>query len=152
METDSIRSPEVLVKEELDPVSVRKMLLCKFLYLRIMHKSQRRYRARQKTQATLHPFRRSKRKLALPEHVLERVDGEFLMAFEYHKVMPVSLMVAEKEILAVDRIEILPVFQGKFYGRKRRMDMQFIFHPMLLEKAEDSVYSFVSGHLLKLFA
>ena len=84
--------------------------------------------------------------------MFKRMDLHFLMAFEYHKVMPVSLMVAEKEVLAVDGIEILPVFQGEFYRRKRRMDMQFIFHPMLLEKAEDSVYSFVSGHLLKLFA
>ena len=84
--------------------------------------------------------------------MLKGVDSQLLMALEDYKVMPVSLMVAEKEVLAVDGIEILPVFQGEFYRRKRRMDMQFIFHPMLLQKAEDSVYSFVSGHLLRLFA
>jgi len=80
------------------------------------------------------------------------MDLHFLMAFEYHEIMSVSLVVAEKEVLAVDRIEIFPVLQGEFYRRKGRMDMQFIFHPMFFQKAQYSVYSFVSGHLLRLFA
>jgi hypothetical protein len=49
------------------------------------------------------------------------MDSELLMAFKDNKIMSVSFVVAEKQILAVGRVYLLPVFQGQFNGRKGRM-------------------------------
>jgi hypothetical protein len=85
--------------------------------------------------------------------MFKRVDLHFLMTFEYHKIMPVSLMVTEKEILAVGGVNVFPIFQSKFDGRKRRMGMEFISKSMFFQKTEGSVYSFIScHHLLRLLA
>ena len=80
------------------------------------------------------------------------MDRHLLMTFEHHQIMAVSLMVAEEEVLAMDRIYVLPIFQGQFDGRKRWMDMEFIIKGMLLQKTEHIVYSWIACHLLMLFA
>ena len=58
--------------------------------------------------------------------MLQGMDGKFLMAFEDDKIMPVALVVTEKQILAMGGIDFLPIFQRKLYGRKRRMSMKLI--------------------------
>jgi hypothetical protein len=45
------------------------------------------------------------------------------MAFEDHKIVPVAFMVAEEQVLAMDGIDVFPIFEGKLYRRKRRMGM-----------------------------
>jgi hypothetical protein len=56
METYSFGFFEILIQEEFHSMAVWKMLLCKFLSIRIVDKAQRRYRTREKAQTALHPF------------------------------------------------------------------------------------------------
>ena len=51
------------------------------------------------------------------------MDREFLVAFEYYKVMSVSFMVTEKQVLAVGGVDFFPVFQCKLDGREWGMMM-----------------------------
>jgi hypothetical protein len=57
--------------------------------------------------------------------------------------MAVSLMVPEKEILAVGGIYILPIFKRKFDGRKRGMRMKLISEAMLFKEGNDLGYACV---------
>jgi hypothetical protein len=117
-----------------------------------MDKSKRRYRAWKQTKATLHTLLRSKRKFALPEHMLQGMYGKFLMTFKHNQIMAVALMVAEEQVLAVYGIDILPIFQGELYGRQRRMGMKFIAEAVLLKEVKHLGYSWIICHLLMLFA
>ena len=67
------------------------------------------------------------------------MDGQFLVAFEYYKIMPVALVVAEEQILAMGRINLLPVFEREFYGRKGRMVMCLEIYSV---SAEESFHFF----------
>jgi hypothetical protein len=84
--------------------------------------------------------------------MFKRMNCQFLMAFKNDKIMSVSLVITEEEILAMDRIYLLPIFQSKLYCRKRRMGMQFIPQSMLIKMVEHLVYSRDSCHLFRLFA
>lgn len=84
--------------------------------------------------------------------MFQRMDSQFLMTLEDDEIVPVALMVTEKQVLAMSRIYLLPIFQGKFDGRKRRMGMEFIAEAMLLKKLQDFGDSRVIHHLLRLFA
>ena len=152
MEAYPFRVLQVAVKEKLDPVPVREVLLCQFRRVGIMDQSQRRDGTRLKSQASVHALRRRKRELALTEHMLEGVDCQFLMAFEHNEIVTVALMVPEEQVLAVDRINILPVLKSQLYRRKRRMCMKFKTETMLLEKVQDLGYTWVICHFVRLFA
>lgn len=80
------------------------------------------------------------------------MDGKFLMTFEDHKIMSVALVVAEKEVLAVDGINVFPILERKLYRRERRMGMELIIKSVLFQKGEDFVYARVPCHLLRLLA
>ena len=84
--------------------------------------------------------------------MLQGMDGKFLMAFEDDKIMPVALVVTEKQILAMGGIYLLPIFKGKFDGRKRRMRMKLVIEAMIFKEGQDLVDTWVSCHLLMLFA
>jgi hypothetical protein len=84
--------------------------------------------------------------------MFEGMDRQLLMTLENHQIMAVSFMISEEEILAMDGIYILPVFQSKFDRRKRRMGVKLIFQTMLLKMAEHFVYSCDSCHLFRLLA
>ena len=107
-------------------MSIREMLLCKLLSIRVMNKAKRRYGSGKKTQAALHSFRRGERQFTLLEHLLQRVDRQFLMALENHQIVAVSLMIPEEEVLAVNRIDVLPVLKRELYCRKRRMSVKSV--------------------------
>lgn len=82
--------------------------------------------------------------------MLKRVYRKFLMTFEHYQIMAVSLMIPEKEILAVSGIYILPIFKRKLDGRKRRMGMKLISEAMLCKEGNDLGYAciFYSFHYL----
>lgn len=152
VKADSCRSLQVLVKKELDTMSVREMFFCKFLSLEIMNQPERRNGSRKKTQTTFHPFRRSEGKLSLMEHVLKRMDGKFLMTLEDNKIMSVAFMITEEEVLAMNRIYLLPIFESKLDRRKRRMSVDLITEAMLFQKFQDLCDSFFSRHFPRLLA
>ena len=84
--------------------------------------------------------------------MLQRVDGEFLMTFEHNQIVAVAFMIAEKEVLAMDGIYLLPIFQRQLYRRKWRMGMEFILKGVFFQEEKYLVYSLVSCHLFRLFA
>ena len=102
------------------------MFLCEFFRFHVVHKSERRHRSRLKTKTAVHPLRRGKGKLTLSESMLKRMNVKIFMTFKDNQIMSVSLMITEKEILAMGRIYILPIFKSKFDCRKRRMGVKFI--------------------------
>jgi hypothetical protein len=65
------------------------------------------------------------------------------MTFEYHKIMPVSFVIPEEQILAVCGIDFLPVFEGQFYGRKRRMGVVNEFYAVVFKESVNLCYSFI---------
>jgi hypothetical protein len=117
-----------------------------------MDQSERRHRTWQKAEAALHPFGGCKRELALLEHVFEGVYCKFLMTLENHQIVAVSLVVSEEEVLAVDRINVLPVFKRQLDCRQRRMRMKLIAESMLLKEVKYLGYTWVIYHLLRLLA
>ena len=57
-----------------------------------------------------------------------------------------AFVVPEEKVLAMSRIYILPIFECKLNGRKRRMTMSVILYSILLQK---SVYLINPGfHLI----
>ena len=45
--------------------------------------------------------------------VLQTVDVHLLVALEDDQIVPVALVVSEKQVLAVRRVEIFPVFHSE---------------------------------------
>ena len=84
--------------------------------------------------------------------MFQRMDCQFLMTFKDNEIMSVALVVAEEEVLAMDRIYILPIFKSQFYSRERRMGMELIIKSVLLKKGKHFIYARVSCHLLRLLA
>ena len=80
------------------------------------------------------------------------MDLHFLMTFEHHKIMTVSLVIAEKQILAMGGIYLLPIFKCELDGRKRRMCMKLVVKAMIFKEGQNLVDTWVSCHLLMLFA
>jgi len=84
--------------------------------------------------------------------MLKRMDSEFLMALEDNQIVSVALMIPEEEILAMDRVDLLPVLECKFNSRKRRMSMKFIAQPLFLEELQNLGDSMILHYLLRLLA
>ena len=60
------------------------------------------------------------------------MDVKFLMTLKDDEIMSVALMVAEKQILAMSRVNILPILESQFYGRKRWVVMSLILNAVVL--------------------
>jgi hypothetical protein len=54
------------------------------------------------------------------------------MTLKDYEIMPVALVITEKQVLTVGGINILPIFKSQFYGRKRWMVMSLILNAMIL--------------------
>lgn len=82
--------------------------------------------------------------------MLKTVYIKILVTVERHQIMPVSLMIAEKQILAMRGINFLPVLQCKFYGRKRRVMVCLVGYSVLLQETVHLFYSFTHVYPRKL--
>ena len=51
--------------------------------------------------------------------------------------MPVALVIAHKEILAMHCGQVFPIFQRDFNGRERWMTVKFVVNAVGLEKVRD---------------
>ena len=58
------------------------------------------------------------------------MNAQFLMAFEHYKIMSVAFMIAEEQILAMSRVNILPILKSEFDGWKRGVMMSMEFDSM----------------------
>ena len=84
--------------------------------------------------------------------MLKGVDSQLLMALEDYKVMPVSLMISEEKVLAMNGIYLLPVLEGQLDCRKGRMGMKLIAEAMLLKEGKHLGNSLIFHYLAMLFA
>lgn len=73
--------------------------------------------ARFQAEIFVHARLRGEAELALFQTVLQIVDGKLLHAVENHQIMAVSLVIPEKQVLAVRPLELAPVTQRVFNGR-----------------------------------
>ena len=80
------------------------------------------------------------------------MDLHLLMALEDHEIVAVTFMVTEEEVLAVGRVDLLPIFQRQLDGRERRMCMKLITEAVLLKEVQDLGDSFVLHNLDMLLA
>lgn len=75
----------------------------------------------------------------------QRVYGQLLVTFEHHQIVSVALVVTEEKVLAVSRVNLLPVLQCHFYGRERGMIVCGMFYSVFFEEFMYLLYLFV-GH------
>jgi hypothetical protein len=80
------------------------------------------------------------------------VYGKTLVTIKDDKVVTVALVVAEEEVLAVNRIDIFPIFKRQFDCREWRMSMEFIGQVMIFEEFQDLINSLISCHRFMLLA
>ena len=70
------------------------------------------------------------------------VDVERAVAVEYHEVVPVSLVVSEKQILAVLRAVGVPVLAGDLYRRGLGVRMVAVPYAVSVEIVENLLHAF----------
>ena len=85
--------------------------------------------------------------------VLQIMDGQRLLAVEYNEIVPVTLVVAEEEVLAMLRAVVVPVLAGDLDGRGLGVFVPRVADPVGIEPVEDPLPAFVDrrqGDLLRL--
>jgi hypothetical protein len=68
--------------------------------------------------------------------------SELMHAVVYHQIMAVSLVIPEKQVLAVRPLEFSPIVQSVLDGRQRRMKYQLKWNPQLIQLVDDFLLSF----------
>ena len=131
METEGGRVSEVLVEEEDD------------LVVAVVDESEGRDAAGLESQVAHHAFGRSEGQLAggvfarcderRLESVFQVVDSQVVVAIEADEVMHVALMVAEEEVLAMDRPVVVPPAFGLLDGLAFGVSVVGVGDVMLLE-------------------
>ena len=71
------------------------------------------------------------------------------MTFEDYKIMPVALVVAEEQILAVGRVDFLPILKRKLDCGKRGMIMSLVFNTVFLKESVYFIYLFVCHEICR---
>ena len=69
----------------------------------ILNEAERSHRAGMHAEAAQHPLLGGEGQLSLPEFVLKSVDVQILVALEGDEIMPVALVIAHEEVLAMRR-------------------------------------------------
>ena len=77
------------------------------------------------------------------------MDRQFFMTFEDYKIMSVTLMISEEQVLAVSRVDFLPIFESKLNGRKRRVVVSLIFNTVLFKESVYFIYLFVCHEICR---
>ena len=116
-----------------------------YVALRVVDQPEGRHRAGTQSEPALHALFRRERELALPQAAFEVVDGEVLLAVERHEVVAVSLVVAEKEVLAVLRAVVAPVSACDFDGRGFGVFVPRVGDAVAVEPVEDFLASVGRG-------
>ena len=156
MKTDPFGHFQVLIDKKLDTMSVGEEFpdtdilshLCEYRLLsrgirggdcqpHILNEAERGHRARMDSEAANHPLLGGKGQLSLPEFVLKSVDVQILVALEGDEIMPVALVIAHEEVLAMRRGQVFPILESLFNGRKRRVAVQLKVNAVGLEKIRD---------------
>ena len=156
MKTNPFGHFQVLIDKKLDTMSVGEELpdtdilshLCEYRLLsrgirggdcqtHILNEAERSHRAGMHAEAADHPLLGGEGQLSLPEFVLKSVDVQILVALEGDEIMPVALVIAHEEVLAMRRGQVFPILESLFNGRKRRVAVQLKVNAVGLEKIRD---------------
>ena len=134
MEAHAFGVAKIGVKEVFDPVSVVKEFLrigsgCD---IDVVDQSERAYRAGAHAETSFHPRRAGKTQLALMKKMFKGMDVQVFVTLEADQIMPVALVIAEKQVLAVGGVYVLPVCKGFLDGKKGRMVMDLVAYPVFL--------------------
>ena len=70
------------------------------------------------------------------------MNVEVFMALVADEIMPVPFMVAHKKVLAMRRLDVLPVRQAVLNGEDGRVIIDFIGYSMVIQPSERSLYLF----------
>ena len=135
METDLLRRLKVLVQEILHPMAIVKQLLRVggVPDADVMDEAEGADAAGRDTQASFHPFRRCEGKLALMQHMLQRVYVQILVALVTYEIVTVALVVTHEEVLAMRRLDVLPVSQALFNREQRWVVVHLVRDIVLLK-------------------
>ena len=66
------------------------------------------------------------------QEVIQAVDIQVLMALKTGHIVTVTLVVAEKQVLAVRGVYVFPISQSLLNGGQRRMIVHLVLYPVLL--------------------
>ena len=105
----------------------------------VVDKSEGRHRARLQAEVPLHTLWRGETQLALMQAVLHIVNSHILVTVEAYQVVAVTLVVAEKEVLAVHRAIVAPIVLGNLDGGRCRVRICLIFYVVCVQKFKDSL-------------
>ena len=70
------------------------------------------------------------------QEVFQSVDIEVLVALQHYQIMPVPLVVAEKQVFAMRRLHIFPVLESFLYCRERGMGIEFLTDAVLCQEVQ----------------
>ena len=76
------------------------------------------------------------------KHMLQGVDIQILMALVTDEIMPIPFMIAHEEVLAVRRLDILPVRKAILYRENGRMIVNLIGNSVVIQPGKRSLYLF----------
>lgn len=157
MKTDPFGHFQVLIDKKLDTMSVgeefpdtdilsylgehrllRRGIRSGDCQTHIRNEAERGHGAGMHSEAAHHPLLGGEGQFPLPELVLEGVYVEILMALEGNEIMPVALVIAHEEVLAMCCGQIFPIFESYLNSRKRRVAVQLKVNAIGLEKIRDS--------------
>jgi len=113
METNGFAPDQVLVEENMN------VMFC------VVDQPERRNRTRCNAKVFHHTLVRSKGKFTLPELFFKIMNPHMHGMFQDYQVVPVSLMVSEKQVFAVCGIQVFPVFHGYLNGWGRGVFVVF---------------------------
>ena len=72
-----------------------------YVVLGVVYQTKRRYRARLQAKILLHALWRCKREFSLMQALLQVVNVEVALAVKHNKIVSVTLVVTEEEVLAM---------------------------------------------------
>ena len=130
MEAQARGIQEVLVDEEVHIVVL------------VVDEAERGDAARFQAEIFLHASLRCESELALVQALLKVVDVHLVHALEDDKVMLVALVVSEKQVLAMRRLELSPIGQRLLDGAQRRVKLDVELHAEADKRIDDFLLPF----------
>ena len=76
------------------------------------------------------------------KHMLQSMDIQILMALVADEIMAIPFMIAHEEVLAVGRLDVLPVGKAILYRENGRMIVDLIGNSMFIQPGKRSLYLF----------
>lgn len=76
------------------------------------------------------------------KHMLQGINVKVLVTLVADEIMPVPFMIAHKEVLAMRRLDVLPVRQAVLDGEDGRVIIDLIGYSVVIQPGECSLYLF----------